>query len=182
MKKQFLFLLLLGLLCSVGNVWGDTEYPISFETGVPSDVFTISNSDGGTAGNVTNQFMTSSEASTATGKTWTSPNDHKIQVTKISSNSSYYSLLTTKNSYTDVSKVAFNIISTDKGSKFTIQISSKADFSSDVTTIQAETSLNSEGVGGNNQWLAYSKELTTTKSGYIRIKLQAASSGKYIGT
>ncbi len=180
MKKLLTLFTLLLTVCS--GVWAEDPVTIlDFSTGTPSDVFTISNSDGGTAGNVTNAFMTAEDASTFTGKTWTSPNGRKIQVTKISSSSAYYSILTTKSSYTDVKRVAFQIISTDKGSKFTVQISSKADFSSDVTTIQAETTLENAGVSGNNKWLEFSKDLATQKSGYIRIKIQAPSSGKFIG-
>lgn len=94
---------------------------------------------------------------------------------------------TSKNSYNNIGQISFYVSTTDKGKTYlAVEVSSKSDFSSDVTTVQASAVMNGGGlptnVGSNNVYYQETYTLATRVSGYVRITVSEASgsSGKTI--
>ncbi len=87
----------------------------------------------------------------------------------------------TKDSFDKISNISFYIASSDKGkTKVKIEISSKADFSSDVTEVVDAGGLSDLGVSSpaNSTWYPISLDVSD-KSGYIRFTMTSGSSGKF---
>ena len=87
----------------------------------------------------------------------------------------------TKESFTKISNISFYIASTDKGkTNVKIEVSPKADFSSDVTEIVNASGLSGLGISSpaNTTWYSVSQTVAS-KSGYIRFSMSASSSGKF---
>ena len=96
--------------------------------------------------------------------------------------SSKIATFVTASSFDNISNISFYIASSDKGkTQVKIEVSSKADFSSDVTEIvNATGGLSGLGISSpaNNTWYSVSKSVAS-KSGYVRFTMTASSSGKY---
>ena len=143
----------------------------------PSDLFTIVSADA----NVTTAIQTAPYTyDTENNKSLPAATNYtKLLVTTYAAKDKTVTL-TTKDSYTDISNIKVNMATSDKGkTKFKIEVSPKADFSDEVTVVKAEDTFNNNGIGSNNQAKEVSCDLSTTKTGYVRVTLQATNTTKY---
>ena len=161
------------LLCAVVTSWGQTatttiDFGKSYE-----DLITITfSNDSKTAGSLVNATLGGSDT-----KAYQSIYSAKGLSTSF----------TTKTTYNDISKISLFVSSSDKGKTFlTVEVSPKADFSSEVTTVQAKAVLNGGGlptnVSNNNQFYEEVYSLSPAVSGYVRVTVteNESSSGKTI--
>jgi len=95
------------------------------------------------------------------------------------------STLTTKSSYASISKITFNITSSDAGKAYlTVQVSPDKDFSVSeniVTLIDNKNLKNDLSVSSNGTFAQQTCNLGTAKTGYIRFSFtnNSGSAGKY---
>ena len=96
--------------------------------------------------------------------------------------SSKVATFVTKKSFTDISNISFYIASSDKGkTQVKIEISPKADFSSNITeVVNATGGLTGLGISSpaNSTWYLVNFDVSNV-SGYVRFSMTASSSGKY---
>ena len=176
MKKKIFTLLTLALV-SIGSAWGaESTTKIDFESGIISDVFTETNSSG---------VITSIEALSTyewtSGKKFSSFPDGstKLFVTSLGGTKGTSTTLVTKSSWEGIKTISFYIASSDRGkTELAVMVSPKADFSSDVTTLLAQATLNSTDFGStsNGTMKQLTFNLAEAKSGYVKIVLAQASS------
>lgn len=168
-QTKFLSLLLLGLLCSVEMSLAGTK-TYSFASSAELDNLTYTAGDASDTWNV------------CTSKT----NDIEVRdggfVQYKNAQSSKTATFVTKQSFNQISNISFYIASSDKGkTKLKIEVSSKEDFSSDVTVVvNATGGLSDLGITSpaNKTWYSVSQDVAA-KSGYVRFTMTSGSSGKY---
>ena len=161
--------LLLLFTFAIGNVWADTQ-TYSFASSSELDNFTY------TAGDASDTWA----VYTATQQKVSVRDGGFVQYKCAKSNK--MATFVTKSSFENISNISFYIASSDKGkTQVKIEVSSKADFSSDVTEIvNATGGLSGLGISspGNNTWYSVSQSVES-KSGYVRFTMTASSRGKY---
>jgi|GEM_PF-2683694 len=166
---RYLGALFLLFTFAVGNVWADTQ-TYSFASSAELNNFTYTAGDASDSWNVCTSKTNSVE-----------PRDGGFVQYKCGK-SNKIATFVTASSFDNISNISFYIASSDKGkTQVKIEVSSKADFSSDVTEIvNASTGLVGLGVSSpaNNTWYSVSKSVAS-KSGYVRFTMTASSSGKY---
>lgn len=168
--KKILSFILLGLMCSIGNLWA-AETIYDFETGALADNFAVTSSDAG----ATNSIEVISTYEYSSGKHFAQypSGSTKLFVTSFGSTKGTSTELISNDSFTNISEISFYIASTDRGkTQLEVAISPYANFSSEVTTVQTLATLSDTQFGGTSN--GNMKKLTYTglaASGYIRIKL-----------
>ncbi len=178
--KKLLSILMLLVAIVIGAKADPTTAEIKFDGAgaTPSDLFTIVSADA----NVTTAIQTAPYTYDTSGDGKSLPaaeNYTKLLVTTYAAKNKTVTL-TTKDSYTDISNIKVNMATSDKGkTKFKIEVSPKADFSDEVTVVKAEDTFTNNGIGSNNKATEVSCDLSTTKTGYVRVTLQATNTTKY---
>lgn len=171
MKKIFTLFTL--LLCVVSTAWADAEtVTIDFGQATYTDLVDISLSN---SGNTTTSLVDATLGSSAT-KAYSSVYSIKAASTSF----------VTKASYNSISAISLYVSTSDKGKTYlTVEICPNADFSSNVTTIQATAVMNGGGlpsnVNNNNQYYKQNYAVQDV-TGYVRVTVSEASgsSGKTI--
>lgn len=175
MKKK-LFTLLALIVGAVGSAWGDTETAtIDFEDGTVSDVFYETNSSG-----VTTSIEELNTYEWSDGKKYSGAptGSDKAFVTSLGGTKGTSTILVTKTSYDAISEISFYIATTDRGkTELGLFVSSKQDFSSDVTEVMAKTTLSSTDFGNtsNGTFKLMTFTLSSAVSGYVKIILAQGS-------
>ena len=180
MKKKLLSILTL-LLCLTTGAWG-TDEKFDFESGTVTDVFNVTNT-----GSASVSIETLSTYEWSSGKTISKAptGSSKLLIATLGGTKGSSSSFVTKANYRLISSISMYIMSSDRGkTEIAVQISPKADFSSEVTNVQAQTTLSSTDFGNTSNGTM--KQLTwdvANVSGYVRIILAQASgsSGKIMG-
>ncbi len=167
-SRNFLSLFLI-LFLAVGNAWADTQ-TYSFASSEELSNFTYTAGDGSDSWAV----YTAKQQNV-------SVRDGGFVQYKCGKSGRIATFVTTS-SFENISNISFYIASSDKGkTQVKIEVSSKADFSSDVTEIvNATGGLSGLGISSpsNNTWYSVSKSFAS-KSGYVRFTMTSSSSGKY---
>ncbi len=156
---------------AIGNVWGASTKTYSFASSAELSNLTY------TAGDASDSWAVCTSKTNSV-----SPRDGGFVQYKCGKSGKTAKFVTTQ-SFDNISNIAFYIASSDKGkTQVKVEISSKADFSSDVTEIvNATGGLSGLGISSpsNNTWYSVSLPIATAKSGYVRFTMTASSSGKY---
>lgn len=180
MKKK-IFTLLTLLLCVCSGAWAATaSFDGSSLTGLTTASLT------GATFSATNSTASDKTIKTSGGTSYTS-SDYFFEAVMGSTQGASLTL-TTSSTYSSISNISFSITSSDAGKTYVkVEVSSVADFSSDVTTVVANTVLGSDGslnskVTSNGRFADNSYNLAIAKSGYVRFTLSqnAKSTSKYI--
>ncbi len=177
MKKQLFTLLTLLVMCVTG-AWADaTTATIDFENGALSDIFAVT-SDASITNAISNYPVTIGEEISKP-----SDNNEKILLVTFGSTKNVSTKFVTKSSYSSISNISIKLATSDKGKTFlTIETCPNADFSSDVTTVQANSTFNDAGITSNKKLINYSKNIATPASGYVRITIdQGGNQNKVVG-
>jgi len=166
---RYLSALILLFTFAIGNVWAETQ-TYSFASDAELSNLTY------TAGDASDSWAV---CTTKTNNV--SPRDGGFVQYKCGKSSKIATFVTTE-SFDNISNISFYIASSDKGkTQVKIEVSSKADFSSDVTEIvNATGGLSGLGISSpsNSTWYSVSRDVAT-KSGYVRFTMTASSSGKF---
>ncbi len=167
MKK--IFTLAIAVLASLG-MWAQTvNHSYSFDSADELNKFVYTAGDN------------SDEWGIKTAKSQVDPRDGGFLQYK-NAKSAKTATFVTKDSFNEISNISFYVASSDKGkTQIKIEISPKADFSSDITeVVNATGGLTGLGISSpsNNTWYPVNLEVNKA-SGYVRFTMTASSSGKY---
>lgn len=169
MKKLFTLLMLLVAIVT-GAQAEDVKATWTFESN--ADGLTITNNSG--ASTARDQYSN-------TGSSWISASGSYCLYANLGSTKGASSVITTNDSYDNISKITLKLGTTDRGkTEFALQVSPFANFSSNVTNVQAQATVNtSDFTGGtinkNTQMFDISYTLETPVSGYVRLIVAQAS-------
>lgn len=172
MRKQIFTLLTLALL-STGAAWAD-ETTYDFETGTISGVFNEDNSTG-----VATSIENISTYEWSSGKKFlgTPTGSTKLLVASLGATKGNHAKFVTKSSFTNISQISFYVTASDRGkTELAVEVSPNADFSSNITTVLAQTTLSATAFGGTSNGTM--KQITFSGlavDGYVRITLAQAS-------
>ena len=165
MKKLKLFALALTALFATG-VWAD-EASWTFET----DATGLTIADAGSASTERAQYS-------STGSSWTDASGSYCLYANLGSTKGSSTTVTTTSSYDNITEISLKLGTSDRGkTEFALQVSPEADFSSDVTNVQARVTIkdNISTMTANTRMYDIEYTIATPVSGYVRITLAQAS-------
>ena len=174
-RIAMIFAVLVMSMANIGTAWGETASYSFTAASVISSNFTETKSN---STNIVTTVNQNSPGGAYTGKAL------KVEM-KNNSNLEY--TLVTVNSFSNISNITFNFGtgSSARGNiKLGVDISSTADFSSDVTTLMDysqtwQTSYNAySGSNPDNRKMYQVAKTVSNKSGYVRFRITNTSSGK----
>ena len=168
MKKQFLFLLLLGLLCSIGNVWGtDKTYTFDDDVELATDWdVTKTVPDGGTGTCEITNSLNSFSLKNGNFLGLSYLNKSNIGITIVS-----------KTSYSNITSISIDAIANDNSKPTIAAYIVTAE--GDVEVFAAVGTKDGFATGGTNKWGNKTVDLGTARTGKLKIVTVASSSGKY---
>ena len=113
-----------------------------------------------------------------TGSSWTDASGTYGMYANLGSTKGSSTTITTDKEYLNISQISLKLGTSDRGkTEFALQVSPKADFSSDVTDVQARVTIsgNISEITKNTAMFTKTYNIDTPISGYIRITLAQAS-------